>query len=301
MAAMPGFNHGQNHVADAWKISQEEESFAANGQTLFRRTTRAHRGERTLPGESARLAIVHGYGDHSGRYLHVMQWMAERGVTSHAVDLRGQGKSTGRRGYVQRWEEYLDDLAAFLKLPAIEGDGPLFLLGHSHGGLVVMAAVIRQAIDTQQLRGIVLSAPFVRNAMRISRAKLLLARLVHKVRPSLRVGSGVQGDWLSSDPEMKQQADPLAVRTATPRWFLTHQRIQEEMLLRAGEFQLPVLILSGDADPIADPRGVQAFYDRCGAADKALQIYPGQLHELLRERQRDKTFSDILGWMRVHR
>ena len=85
----------------------------------------------------ARLAILPGYGDHSGRYVEFMRWMARRGVTCHALDFRGHGLSAGRRGFVRRWDEFLDDLNAFLAQPALAGDGPLFVLGHSHGGLVV--------------------------------------------------------------------------------------------------------------------------------------------------------------------
>src|SRR5579864_17301 len=117
----------------ASSVVHEVGPFEGPGARLYRRAVR--------PTEAgwARLAIVHGYGDHSGRYAHFMQWLAERGVECHAVDLRGQGAAAGRRGFVARWEDYLEDVRAFLALPAVrQRPGlPLFVLGHSHGGLIV--------------------------------------------------------------------------------------------------------------------------------------------------------------------
>src|SRR5438270_186998 len=92
----------------------------------------------------ARLAFLHGYGDHSGRYLHFLQWMAGHGVACHAVDFRGHGRSTGKKAHVNRWDEYLDDLTAFLNIRELSSAGddrtPVFALGHSHGGLIAAAA-----------------------------------------------------------------------------------------------------------------------------------------------------------------
>src|SRR5688500_19660371 len=116
----------------------DESTFPAPGGHMLYRCS-------VVPAEpalaAARLAVVHGYGDHAGRYVELMTWLAGRGVGCHAFDFRGHGRSTGRRGFVRRWEEHLDDLRAFLDLPELRhdspGDPPLFVLGHSHGGLVV--------------------------------------------------------------------------------------------------------------------------------------------------------------------
>src|SRR5258706_12146812 len=90
----------------------------------------------------ARLALLHGYGDHCGRYLHFFRWLAERGVACHAIDFRGHGGSEGKRGFVRRWEEFLDDADALMEQAGFKSaDGPpVFMLGHSHGGLVLAKA-----------------------------------------------------------------------------------------------------------------------------------------------------------------
>src|SRR5215213_6770385 len=112
------------------QAATEETLFPGRGVTLFRRWAR--------PGGVAwaRLALLHGYGDHSGRYVHFMQWLALRGVEVHALDFRGHGRSQGPRAHVRQWEDYLDDLAAFLDLDPLRIASerpPLFVLGHSHG------------------------------------------------------------------------------------------------------------------------------------------------------------------------
>lgn len=259
-----------------------------------------------LPAEGApiiaRLGIIHGYGDHSGRYAAFMRWMGARGIACHAVDLRGQGKAAGRRGFVRRWEEYLDDLRAFVALERLRGDGPLFLLGHSHGGLVLSAGVLDGVGADGGIAGCVLSSPFFRNRMTIPRSKLLLGRVVGPLVPWLKVRSGVQGDWMSADPEMvaESASDPLVTRHATPRWFFGQIKAQERVLPAAPDFRLPLLVLVGEADPLADPAAGRLFYERAGSADKTLKLYPTFLHELLREKQREKVFRDVLDWL-MHR
>src|SRR5438270_13915780 len=106
-----------------------------------------HRRSFVPPAPWATVAFVHGYGDHAGRHAHFLRWLAERGVACHAVDLRGHGRSGGRRGFVRRWQEYLDDVGALLNGIAKDATGPTFLIGHSHGGLVAAAAVERGVAD----------------------------------------------------------------------------------------------------------------------------------------------------------
>jgi len=277
----------------------------------------------------ARLGIIHGYGDHSGRYANFMRWMAERGVACHAVDLRGQGKSAGRRGYVTRWDDYLDDLRAFVALEALKQRGreslflpqsergsgplsparsekgvltPLFLLGHSHGGLVLSAGIIAGIGSDGSVAGCVLSSPFFRNRMRVPRSKLLLGRVMEPLVPWLQVPTGLRGEMMTADPEMVAQTlvDPLVTRIATPRWFFGQIKAQERVLENAGKFMLPLLVLIGDADPLADPAGGKLFYERARSTDKTIKVYPAFLHELLREKEREKVFGDVWGWMKSH-
>jgi alpha-beta hydrolase superfamily lysophospholipase len=254
----------------------------------------------------ARLAIVHGYGDHAGRFVEPMTWWAARGVACHAFDLRGHGRSSGRRGFVRRWAEYLADLDAFLALPELSesenGNSPatpLFVLGHSHGGLVAAAAGVRGLLARHGVAGVILSAPYFVNCLHVPRHKLAAAHVANVVCPWLRIPSGVRPEMMSADAERvaDSKRDPLLLRRATPRWFLTHRPVQAEVLARAGAFTTPLLVLQGDADPIADPRGATEFHRAAGSTDKEIITYPGLRHEVLRETGRERVFADVLGWL----
>jgi alpha-beta hydrolase superfamily lysophospholipase len=282
-------------------VESEAEFTGPSGQ-LYRRTVRPAEGQPWV-----RLAVVHGYGDHSGRYREFMTWMAERGVACEAVDLRGHGQAAGRRGAVNTWNDYLDDLNAFLSeitphhQPSTIHHQPTFLLGHSHGGLVVAVAGER---GLSGVDGVILTAPFLRSRLHIPRPKLWFGRVANWVAPSLCMPNGLRNEWMSSDTGQLEEnmGDPLLVRTATPRWYFGCKHAQREVMRQAERFTLPLLILAGDADRVADHRATYDFIHEASSEDKSLQILHEQLHELLREKDRHETFAFILEWIhdRVH-
>jgi lysophospholipase len=271
-------------------VNESESTFPGPAGALFRRSV-------VPAGPWCSLAIIHGYGDHSGRHLLVMRWLGARGVACHAVDLRGQGRSAGRRGFLRGWDEYVDDLDAFLGLAALREHPPLFLLGHSHGGLVLTAAAIRGLRD---VRGCILTSPFFRNRMTVPPVKRLLARAMNPLIPWLRVRTGLSDGMMTSDPAMiaDTAADPLVVRMATPRWYFGSLEAQRRVLADAPRFTHPLLLLCGGADPIADVSTAEAFFHSAGSADKTMKVYPGLLHEILREVRREEVSNDILTWLR---
>jgi lysophospholipase len=250
----------------------------------------------------ARLAILHGYGDHAGRFVHFMRWLALRGVASHAIDFRGHGQSTGKRGHVNRWEEYLDDLATFIateELTTTRDEAPLFVLGHSHGGLVAAAAAIHGRLHC---RGVILSSPYLDLKMPVPWHKRWLGIVGARLFPAMPVKSGVADEPLSRDPVMiaDTKADPNALGIATPRWFKTATAAQAEVRSRAAEFKLPLLMLIATADTIANPAASMAFCEQCGSTDKAVKVYEGFRHEILRELGREAVFSDVFEWLTRH-
>lgn len=279
----------------AGNVIEEAGFFDGPAGRLYRRAARPANGA------VARLAIVHGYGDHSGRYAHFMRWMASRGVACDAVDLRGQGAADGRRGFVRRWEDYLDDLRAFLSLPSPRGidPAPRFILGHSHGGLVAAVAGEAGLLETAAIRGVVLTSPFLQSRMELPRVKVMLGRLVGLAVPWLPVSTGLNPEWMSSDSQMVEETrgDPLCARVATPRWYAGQLRAQHRVMENAASFRLPLLVLAAGADPIADPAAAERFVQNAGSVDKTYRLHPGLLHELLRESGREQIFQDILAWI----
>lgn len=256
---------------------------------LFTRTSRVERSV-------ARALVLHGYGEHCGRYEPLMRDLAAHGVESVTFDFRGHGRSQGRRGYVTRWAEYLDDVGA---VAATLGPGPApFLIGHSHGGLVAAATVMETSMP---VAGLVLCSPFLSSALPVARAKLALARVTNIVLPWLRVANGLGPEMMTGDPEMIEasRVDPLLLRSATPRWFYETLRAQRRVTSAAAtaKVRTPLLMLIGAADPIADPTANRHFFDACPADDKTLRAYAGLRHELLRETDRAQIFGEISAWI----
>ncbi|HET6249964.1 MAG TPA: alpha/beta hydrolase [Tepidisphaeraceae bacterium] len=253
----------------------------------------------------ARLLIVHGYGEHAGRYLRFMRFMAGHGIVCEAIDLRGHGRSSGRRGFVRQWDEYLDDAKAFLQWSrdqAQPGENlPVFLLGHSHGGLISAAAGERGILREAKIAGCILASPYLATCVPPPAAKRIFAHAADKVVPWLCVKSNLRPEWLTSDPAMLEEdkADVLMNHSATPRWFLTMRLAQARVVEEAPRFTLPFLCLTGDADRIADPAIAADFYERSGSADKSLYTYPARLHELLREVDHQTVSRDILQWIKA--
>ena len=279
----------------ALKVETAETPLAGQGATLHRFSVLPR--ERTV----MRLAIIHGYGEHSARYTEFMRWMADRGVACHSFDFRGHGRSSGRRGYVERWDEYVDDLRTFLVQPELAAnDGPpLFVLGHSHGGLAVIAAAIEGMSELGRVAGVVLTNPYLRNAVPVPLYRRLIARTIDPFLPWARFSSRVRVEWLTSDARMQQETidDPLCHRCATPRWFLMMQDAQRRALERAGSFRLPMLMMIGSKDRVADPDACRHFFDRAASSDKSLMVYPDMVHELLRETERERVYADVFRWM----
>ena len=274
--------------------TQHDTIAVRGGPALHRRWTTADR-------PWARVALLPGYGDHAGRYDHVLSWLAGRGVTAHAVDFRGHGRSAGRRGAVRRWADYLDDLSAFLAIEELATDDrvPLFVLAHSHGGLVAAAAAQCGLLD--RCRGAVLSAPYLALKLPVPLHRRLLAAVLTRAWPSLPLRSGISSAMLTSDPAMAaaDAVDPLRLGAATPRWFTTALRAQRDVRAAAARFRLPVLLLVPGDDTIADAAASAAWFARVGSTDKAVRHYPGHRHELLREVGREAILADVLAWMRA--
>lgn len=268
-----------------------------DGTSLYVRSVRP-------PQPLAVVGIVHGYGDHSGCYTEGLALLAASGFEAQAVDLRGHGRSEGRRGHVDRWTDYLDDLEAFLPRlrhaaggDTFAGQRPLFLLGQSHGALLLIHAALRSLVSVQ---GVVFTSPYLRFALSVPAWKLTVGRVCARAIPWLPIPSEVRAEMLTSDPAVIElvRKDALALRIATPGWFFSAQRAQAEAIARAPSFQLPVLVIQGGKDPISDPAATHAFFERLGSGDKTYREFPPMRHETLREAGRQEVWDTIIGWLR---
>ena len=247
---------------------------------------------------AAVLAVVHGYGEHGGRYRGLAENMAARGYAVHVYDLRGHGRSGGRRGHLGRFTDYLDDTAAYLEAVREEQPGlPLFLLGHSLGGLIATAYVEDRPTDA--LAGLILSSPFLRLGMPVSPLRLSAARLLSVVAPAMNVGNTIDPTALSHERDVVKayDTDPLNHHVATARWAAEVLAAQGAALSAAGAIRLPFLLLYGDADAVADPEASRELFTGAGSADKTMHCYEGYYHEIFNEIGRETVFADLAAWL----
>ncbi len=258
---------------------------------------RLHWERYTPAAPRAAVAVLPGGGDHAGRYPGLTAALVRAGLQVALVDFRGHGRSEGRRWHVDAYGDYLGDADAFLEHVRAGAAGrPLFLVGHSQGGLV---ATLWALAAPRALAGVVLSSPFFRLARRPPVPKLLAAHVVGRLWPALPIATGLRSADLTGDPEMQRwiDADPLYGRAATPRWFLESRRVQRTILEEAHRFADPLLVLTGTGDVVADAAATRAFFEAAGSADKQLRTYEGFRHELFNERERERPIGDVVAWI----
>ncbi|MDY7229457.1 alpha/beta hydrolase [Hyalangium rubrum] len=249
----------------------------------------------------AHVAVVHGYGDHVGRYRPVTESLLAEGFAVHGFDYRGHGRADGRRGYCDKWPDYMEDLALFWeRVRKAAGGQKVFLLAHSHGAL--MAVHLLASRGMEGLAGVVLSAPYFKLAITPPAAKVLAARVVGKVVPWLPIATELKIEDLTRDTDVQQatREDPLYIRTVTPRWFIESTQAQAEAMAMAIRVTAPIFIFCGSDDGVAAPVAARFFFEALGSSDKKFKEYPGMRHEPLNELGRAEVFRDISGWISAH-
>lgn len=217
------------------------------------------------------------------------------------MDFRGHGQSDGRRWHVDGFGDYLHDVDAFVAKLSQDGMAGerLFVLGHSQGGLITTLWALKHQ---RLLSGVVLSSPFFRLALKPPAGKVLAARMIGRVVPWLPVSAGLDSAKLTSDPELQRwtDRDPLYGRKTTPRWFEESGRAQLEAVRRAGELEVPLLVLAAGADEIADVSAARAFVEEASSRDKRIVVYDGFRHEIFNEVRRAEPIGEAVAWLDAH-
>lgn len=246
------------------------------------------------------LAVVHGFGEHSGRYNYLVDFLVGRGYAVYAFDQRGHGRSPGARGHINRWSDYRADVEAYLKLIGGQNPGlPRFLLGHSLGGLVVADYVLRAPVG---LNGIILSSPLLAEA-NLSPLLIFLSRVLSLVYPAFAIDTKLNVNTISRDPlEVKRYAeDPLLHTTASARLGTEVAQTMTWVHAHAADWKLPLLLYYGTNDQLVPTEGSRRFFAAVGVKDKTRLEYPGGFHESHNDLHRAQVFADVARWLEQHR
>jgi alpha-beta hydrolase superfamily lysophospholipase len=241
------------------------------------------------------VVIVPGFNAHSGRYAWVAEQFNVQGLAVYAVDLRGRGKSEGERFYVGNFDDYVADVAATVSMAKSRTPGlPIFLMGHGAGGGVACFFALERKGEPAGL----ICASF---SFELPAPDFVLAALkgLSHLLPHSRV-VGLKNEDFSRDPAVVQSMndDPLIAGEAqATQTIIEMTRAGERLKKLFGQIDLPLLILHGTADKVADPSGSQHFYDEAGATDRTLRLYEGYVHDLLHDDGKELVMADISRWI----
>jgi alpha-beta hydrolase superfamily lysophospholipase len=255
-----------------------------------------------LPPDQARavVVIVHGIHEHSARYAHVGARLAEAGLAVYAADHRGHGRTDGRRANIERMALVVADLGSFVRFAGQRHpDLPVFMIGHSLGGLLALQYATQPGTS---LDGLVVSGP----AVLVTAGSPLLRRLagvLSAVIPDLPAAALDAENKISRDPAVVRayRTDPLVyhgkVKARTGAEILV---TMEGLPARLPRLSMPLLLLHGTADQICDPAGSTLVHDGVSSVDKTMRHYQGLYHEVLNEPERDEVLADVVSWLDKH-
>jgi len=244
----------------------------------------------------AALVIVHGLGEHGGRYGNLVDALVPRGYALHSFDLRGHGRSPGPRGHVDAWADFRNDLRTFVqRVAAQEAGRPLFLFGHSMGGLIVLEYVLHHP---EGMRGVIASAPGL-STEGLSPMMVRMARILSRLAPRLSLSSGLDATGISRDPAVVQayQNDPLVHDRGTPRAAVEGGAAIAWTLAHAADLRLPLLIVHGTGDRLVPCAASRVFFEQVSSPDKTRLEYEGGYHELHNDLDRERVLNDIAAWL----
>jgi alpha-beta hydrolase superfamily lysophospholipase len=245
------------------------------------------------------LVIIHGVGEHSGRYQNIIHELEKKNISIYSFDLRGHGRSGGKRGHIESFMEYIEDIRIFIKVIRGEHEKlPIVMLGHSMGGLIALKYLLENQKD---LRGLILSSPYLKLAVKVPGWKTFLGRLLSGILPGLSMPTGLDPLALSSDREVCETYanDPLVHSLVTARWFTETTAAREECMGRGSELNIPALIFHGKEDKIVDCRGTEEFYKNCDPKHCTLHLFDGLKHETMNETEpeRKKVLKTVSDWI----
>ena len=246
------------------------------------------------------LLVVHGLAEHSGRYMNVVNCLVPSGYAVYGIDHIGHGKSDGKKGYVQRFEDYTITLKKYFDMVREwHPEKPIFLIGHSMGGLISAAYLLKYQ---DELSGAVLSGPGIKVPDNISQAIIFAGNILSFIMPKAGLVQ-LDAEGVSRDPAVVDAyaSDPLVYTgKITARLGAELLKAMRRVTEQAPKIRLPIMIVQGSDDKLVDPSGAQLLYDLASSKDKTIKIYNGFYHEVFNEPEHELVLNDVKIWIEAH-
>ncbi len=245
------------------------------------------------------VCLVHGLGEHSGRYAHWAGMLNQAGYSMIAMDLRGHGKSGGQRGHVNSYEEYFKDVDLLVSEARVRFPGThLFLYGHSLGGMITVDYILRKK---PVYAGVIITALSNKSSLAEQKLKIFLVKMLEPVLPRLSMSTGLVPATLSRDPDVVSRYinDPLVHHQASLAWANATIGSIAFSDQHAPEWKLPLLIMHGELDKLGYAEGSREFAGNI-KGDCTLKIWTGLFHEIHNEPEKEQVFEFTRVWLDQH-
>jgi len=246
------------------------------------------------------VLVVHGLGEHSGRYGNVVEALVPRGYAVYALDHIGHGKSGGEREVIERFEDFTATLTTYLGMvKAWQPGKPVFLMGHSMGGLIACVYLLDHQAE---FRGAVISAPAIKVGAAVSGATIVMGKVLSAIAPKMGV-LALDPTGISRDPAVVDAyvSDPLVHHGKTPARLAAEMlKAMQRVTAEIGTLTVPFIAVQGSEDRLVDPGGAQMLFDGASSKDKTLKVYEGFFHEVFNEPERATVLADVAAWLDAH-
>lgn len=278
------FSQNMNHKEYRWKSSDGTEIFAQSWN---------------VENPKAIICLVHGMGEHSGRYEHVAKFLNENNFSMLAFDQRGHGKSDGKRGHTPSYDLLMSDISLLLNhADSLFQNVPKFLYGHSLGGNLVLNYSLRKS---PKISGVICSSPWLKLAFEPPAAKVTMAKIVNGIFPAFTQSSNIDESAISRDITAvnKYKTDPLVHDKISSNMFLSIHNSGLWALQNAQNFSLPLLLFHGTADRLTSHKASEEFASKI-KSDITFKLWDGFYHEPHNEPEKQEVFILIKNWLEKH-
>ncbi len=245
------------------------------------------------------ICIIHGIGEHSSRYNHVIDYFLKHNYTVFTMDLRGHGKSEGKKGHTPSYSALMRDISSLIKtVKKNYPDKSIFLYGHSMGGNLVINYVIR---EQPYLSGVIASAPDLGLSFKPPLWKIISAKILNLLLPSLTLKTGIDNNALSRDKKIVHDYnnDPLVHDHITPRLYTSLRNAANWVYKHSNDLLIPILIMHGSEDKLTSSDASYSFFKKL-QKDCTYRSWKGLYHELHNEPEKLKVLNYILKWLNQH-